>query len=806
MAGLPERGRPVTQLNMERLEDRTTPVTDFMDGRVLIGLTSGVEQSALAFVNSSSLVSSTKHLGFGVYEVDLKPGVTVSQAISAFNGRNGVRYAQPDYKVKPTATPNDPSFQDGTLWAHNNTGQNGGTAGADSRSVPGWDFGTGTGKHIVAIIDQAVDYNHPDLAANMWTNPGEVPGDGIDNDGNGVIDDVHGYDFTRDSGDLLGGIVGEHGTHVAGIVGAVGNNGIGVVGSVWKTQMMSVPIFSTGANSATMSAIVQALNYAVQMGASILNNSWGGANPTSAVPALEQAIRGVAAKGAIFVAAAGNDAVDNDVNGYTPTNFYGLIDNMVSVAAFDRNDQLASFSQWGRTKVTLGAPGVEIYSTVLNNGYGYLDGTSMACPQVTGALTAFWDANPDFTYTEVIDALKRSVRQIPAAAGKVDTGGVLDLAGLMAEGKLPQYATGAGVGGGPLVHVYRGASGRPAASFFAYDASFTGGVRVATADVNGDGLTDIIAVPGKGGGPNIRVFDGKTHQIVYDFQAFESDFTGGLFVAARDMDNDGWAEIIVAADSGGGPRIKVFKPNPLKDGVIEQLADFFAYDAGFTGGVRIALGDVDGDGYADLLTAPGVGGGPHVKVFSGAEFKTGSVVPIKDLMAGNPENLNGLFITAGDFNADGYSDIVVGSGAQTPVVRIYDGRSLNLLRQIAARGGPVPGLVVDQDTNLEGTSVNPGFPLSLIPPAIPFNQLPVVNGGQTPLQLNGYQYGIRVATHDVNKDGVADLLLAAGPTDKPTVSIINGATFAEMRNFQTFEDFFYGGVFIGGAGDPPISG
>lgn len=797
--------RSFTNLSVEKLEDRTVPAPLYVDNQILLTPRADADAGGvIAGVRATGLVDTVRPLGFGIYLATLKAGVAVTAAVPAVGGVAGVKNAGPNYKIYPTAVPNDPNFLDGKKWEHRNTGQSGGVSGADSRSTNAWDFGTGTGDTVVAIIDGGVDYNHPDLAANMWRNTGEVAGDGVDNDGNGFVDDVNGYNFASGTGDIMADRNQDtpHGTHVAGIVGAVGNNGVGVVGATWRTRLMGLTLFSGGANSGAYSTAIEAINYAATMGAKISNNSWGGGAPID--PIFQQALDGARAKGHIFVAAAGNGAYDNDTGNFTPSNYYGVVDNVVSVAAADRNDQMAGFSQWGKKKVTLGAPGVEIYSTFPDNSYGYLDGTSMASPQVTGALAAFWDANPDFTYTEVIDALKRSVRKLPAFQDKTDTGGVLDMEKLMSFGNLPVYATGAGAGGGPLVKVFRGV-GAQKTSFFAYDPVFTGGVRVVTADVTGDGTADIIVAPGKGGGPHVKVYDGKTFQQLASFFAFESEFRGGLFVAARDMDGDKKAEIIVSADANGGPRVSILKPNIGPDATgATTVTNFFAYDVGFTGGVRIATGDFNGDGLADLVVAPGFGGGPHVKVFSGLGLLTGNYDPEKQFMAGDVTGRNGLFVTAGNMSGDKNNkidSIVVGSGAGTPVVRVYNGGDLSLSVQMFPTGGEVPGLVVD-GTNLDGTLNNRTFPLSLIPPAAPPEQLTPTTD-KTQRQISGYLYGIRVGTHDVNNDGVADLLLAAGPADTPTVTVLNGKTLTEMRSFNAYEDFFYGGVFVGGAGDPP---
>jgi PKD domain/FG-GAP-like repeat len=177
--------------------------------------------------------------------------------------------------------------------------------------------------------------------------------------------------------------------------------------------------------------------------------------------------------------------------------------------------------------------------------------------------------------------------------------------------EVPRLITSPGAGGGPLVRVFDG-SGEPVSSFFAYRSSFTGGVRVASGDVDGDGYDDVITAPGKGGPPLVEVFSGKDGSPIDSFFAFRSAFTGGVFVAAGDVNGDGYAEIIVGADAGGGPLVRVFDRH---DGRV--LGSFFAYQSSFTGGVRVAVGDVNGDGVADIITGAGAGGGPHVKVFDG---------------------------------------------------------------------------------------------------------------------------------------------------------------------------------------------
>ncbi len=270
----------------------------------------------------------------------------------------------------------------------------------------------------VAIIDSGIDLGHPDLAPNLWTNQGEIPGNGVDDDGNGYVDDVHGYDFVDNDGtpqDTNG-----HGTHVAGIVGARGGNGIGGAGVAWQARLMAIRVLD-GQARGTTSAVAAGIRYAVDNGARIVNLSLAG--PTS-TPDLEDAVRYAQARGVLIVAAAGNDGADLASSPTYPA-AYGE-DNVLGIAATTRDGGLSSVSDYG-PGADVAAPGEQILSTALGGGYEWRTGTSMAAPEVAGALVLLAAARPDLDGSHLRDALLAGVRHtgLPVSAGALDVGAAL---------------------------------------------------------------------------------------------------------------------------------------------------------------------------------------------------------------------------------------------------------------------------------------------------------------------------------------------------------------------------------------------
>ncbi|MDP0490630.1 MAG: S8 family serine peptidase [Verrucomicrobiota bacterium JB023] len=329
-------------------------------------------------------------------------------------------YVEPDYIRQASVTPPDPGLADGRLWGLRNTGQSGGQPGSDIRAELAWETTIGSRDVLVGVIDSGVNYTHQDLAANMWHNPGEIPNNGIDDDNNGVVDDVHGLNAITGEGDPRDD--NGHGTHCAGTIGAVSDSSGPHVGVAWEVSLMGLKFLSDSGSGATSDAI-ECINYGVQEGCDILSNSWGGGGYSQA---LFDAIVASEQAGVLFVAAAGNETNNNDLTPAYPASYE--IANVISVAALDRSDEIASFSNYGRTSVHLGAPGVAIFSCWFDadDSYNTISGTSMACPHVSGVAALLKAANPDITYPEMKQRLLETVRPVPALSGKSITGGTLD--------------------------------------------------------------------------------------------------------------------------------------------------------------------------------------------------------------------------------------------------------------------------------------------------------------------------------------------------------------------------------------------
>ncbi len=300
-------------------------------------------------------------------------------------------------------------------------------------------------------------------------------------------------------------------------------------------------------------------------------------------------------------------------------------------------------------------------------------------------------------------------------------------------------AIGSGPGSAATVAIYDAATGAFRNTLTPYGTGFRGGVRVATGDVNGDGYEDIITAAGPGGGPHVQVFDGKTNSVLQSYFAYAASFTLGVHVAAGDVNGDGKADIITGAGAGGGPHVRVFSG---ANG--QELAGFYAYPANFIGGVSVAAGDVNGDGLADVITGAGLGGGPHVKVFRG-----GSYAEHYSYFAYGASFSGGVSVAAGDVNGDGKADIITGAGAGGgPHVQVFSGANLSVLKSFFAFSGTFTG-------------------------------------------------GVTVNCSDQDGDGKADILVGGGAGASNPAKTFSAVSLAQIRTYSAFDPSFLGGCYVG---------
>jgi serine protease len=381
-------------------------------------------------------------------KIELDKKTSVEAALKALRADPSIQYAEPNYLQKINRTPNDTRFAE--LYGLHNTGQTGGVADADIDAVEAWDVTTGSRDIVVAVIDTGVDYTHPDLAANIWTNPGEIAGNGLDDDGNGVIDDVHGFNAITGGGDPMDD--NDHGTHCSGTLGGHGNNGAGVAGVNWEVSIMAIK-FLSGAGSGTTADAIEGIDYAVGrknagVNLRVLSNSWGGGGFSQA---LLDSINAAGAADLLFVAAAGNSGSNNDTTPAYPASYNSA--NIVAVASTNASDAMSPSSSFGLTTVDLGAPGVSILSTIPGNSYAVFSGTSMATPHVAGTAALVLSANPTLTTAELKAILLDTGDPKPALAGKTVSGKRLNAANAVAAAgpPVPRFGVSASPGSRTIV-------------------------------------------------------------------------------------------------------------------------------------------------------------------------------------------------------------------------------------------------------------------------------------------------------------------------------------------------------------------
>lgn len=379
------------------------------------------------FNNLENLKQLQNHFSFEVQNtfpltqiqlIKFHTDINMKELIQTLNKSPNIEYAEPNYIVSPAASSNDGYYN--SLWGLKNIGQNiqgsVGSPNIDINVEEAWTKTEGSSNITIGIIDTGIDINHPDLKNNIWKNPDEIPGDGIDNDNNGYIDDIYGWDFVNNNNSVYDGTGDSHGTHVAGTIAAVKNNTIGVAGVAPQVKVMSLKFLGT--NGGTISNAIKAIEYAKNKGVKITNNSWGGGGFSQTLyDAIQQS-------NSLFIAASGNNGTNADQTPMYPAAY--SLSNILSVASITNKGSLSSFSNYGKTSVDVTAPGTDILSTLPNNSYGFYSGTSMATPHVSGVAALIQSAYPSYSPTEIKNKIMNNTSPLSTLTNKVLTGGLIN--------------------------------------------------------------------------------------------------------------------------------------------------------------------------------------------------------------------------------------------------------------------------------------------------------------------------------------------------------------------------------------------
>ncbi len=603
-----------------------------------------------------------------------------------------------------------------------------------------WDTAVGTGAVVVAVLDTGIDLDHPDLVNNLWKNSREIPGNNLDDDRNGYIDDVDGWDFVNDDNEPVpnGSVNGvtasslalSHGTLIAGVIGAETNNNLGYAGINWHVKIMPLRILNEEGGGDEGQA-VEAINYAVKNGAKVINLSFVG---DEAGPALRTAVENAYRAGVVMVAALGNDGQDvNTAPVYPACLRSATQDWVIGVTATDEADRETDFTNFGNSCADLSAPGTDIQGLTLSDGAEALtgsqfswDGTSAASPMVAGTAALILSAYPQLTPDQVRSAIKLSVdpvretisgrgslgvgrlnvaRALTVARGIAGTAPVVEVVestlptpllptpvgtgGLSEDASYSFIALGAAPGEPPKVRVFQ-ADGTPHAEFLAFAPTFLGGVKVSMVDVNDDGIPEVITSPGTGGGPQVRIFT-ATGALVKSFFAFDEKSRQGVSVALGDVDGDFYPDLVAVVGAGVSSDAVVFG----MDGQEKMRFPISGYQANTP--LTVAVADIDDDYDNELVVAP-LSGSPLVSVYDNDGR------PLVDFMAYAENMTAGVSLAAGDFDGDDRDEIVVSPRAPGSAnIRIFN-KIGALWGQFFVGGASVTtGAVVDvSDIDVDG--------------------------------------------------------------------------------------------------------
>lgn len=676
-----------------------------------------------------------------------------NEFLSYYSNLPEVEYAEANYLYQASLVPSDLFFEN--QWYLKKI-----------KAVEAWDNTRESPDIVIAVLDSGVQISHPDLRSNIWTNKKELAGNSIDDDKNGFIDDVNGWDFVNNLPDpapkFKTGFTEEgvlHGTVIAGIAAASGNNAAGVTGVTWKAKIMPLKVLGDGGEGSA-AKVIKAVDYAVDNGADIINLSFVGFSYSHG---LDEAIKRAYDAGIIVVAAGGNEASQGNGYNLDETPMYPVCLNgasgenrVIGVAATDTMDQKAAFSSFGSKCIDITAPGVSVFSTVVyspdnylngqpfNKYYdGYWSGTSAAVPMVSGALALIESANPALNRNEIIKALFDNTDNTSRVnqnylgrlgKGRLNIAAAVNYAKSRLGNKSERLLIGPKPGQGGAVKI-TDQDGKKYGEFYAYGQNFKGEVNFASADVDNDGQPEIITAAGPGGGPHLRIFN-QQGRLLGQFFAFDNSFRGGVNLAGADVNNDGKDEIIAVKAQDGDSEVKIF------NGRGQFLGSFYAYDGKFKGGLSVAAGDLDGDGQAEIITGLGAGKIPEVRIFKTSGLLAGKFLAYPKTFRG------GVKVAAAKAESGaGGSDIVTAPGkGGGPHIKFFDENG-NLLSHFFAFNG-------------------------------------------------GFRGGVNLAKADVDNDGLDEIIAAAGPGGAPHIRVFK-TSGRIAGSFYAFEESFRGGVNAG---------
>jgi len=560
-----------------------------------------------------------------------------------------------------------------------------------------WEKTQGSEKIVVAVIDTGMDSDHPDLIDNIWINSKEIPGNGIDDDNNGYVDDVHGWDFVDNDNvpepnikNKYSVLAVDHGTVVAGIIAAMGNNAFAGSGVAWQAKIMPLKVFNEQGES-DVPLVAAAIQYAINKKADIINMSFVGFGNS---PLLQEKIKAAYDAGILLVAAAGNESTSPEGSNLDITPSYPVCGDgqngenwVLGVAALDKNDQRADFSNFGKKCVDISAPGVNIASTLFFNSQnqdfnkyfgGGFNGTSVATPQVVGAAVLLKALHPNYKNKQLMDTLISSTDNIDGAnsyyLGSLGSGRLNILKALNTpaismeteEEESVKYVVSAKGSGEPKI-LLLGSKGEKIKDFFAFSSGSKIGTNIALGDVDNDGMIEIVVGAGAGGGPHVRIFN-LSGELENQFFAFGEKRRNGVLVAVGDADGDGKNEIITVEAGNVKPVARIFNNQGelIKDniGIFSNI---------IKNAVGLAMGDVNKDGKDEMIVSTPSGIAGKIKVIDSSGNILGEFYPFGKNFYG------GINVTVSDLSGSGWPEIIAGkaSGGDAAIKTFdYTGRLL----------------------------------------------------------------------------------------------------------------------------------